>query len=138
MPAKAGEEIPKRDDGFAEYRHPDDASFDKFVHALDRAYHRPWLLFWRSVLWGLGTALGATIGAGIVFVGLFYALSTINFTPYAEKIQELIIPETIRSQLDSSDSQQERIDQLLEELEETQSQLATPTPSATPQPTPTP
>jgi hypothetical protein len=45
-------------------------------------------------------ALGATVGAGLVFLLLFYILRTVDFGPYAEKFQNLIIPEAIRKQLD--------------------------------------
>jgi hypothetical protein len=94
--------VPLRKDEFSEYRHPDDASFDKFVKALDRAYHRPLLMMWRSFLMGVATALGATVGAAIILVILFYVLKTFDFAPYATKIQEIIIPESIRKQLDGS------------------------------------
>jgi hypothetical protein len=91
---------PKRADEFADYRHPDEASFDKFVAALDRAYHRPFVMMWRGFLYGIATALGATVGAGIVLVILFYILRSINFAPFITQIQDIIIPESIRQQLE--------------------------------------
>ncbi len=99
------------EESFKDFKHPDDASFDKLVAAIDRAYHRPFRMAMRSFLHGMMTALGATVGAGLVFLLLFYILRSVDFGPYAEKFQNLIIPESIRKQLDpeayqSSASQQ--------------------------------
>jgi hypothetical protein len=88
------------EESFKEFKHPDDASFDKLVAAIDRAYHRPFRMALRSFIHGMMTALGATVGAGIVFLALFYVLRTVDFGPYAERFQNLIIPESIRKQLD--------------------------------------
>lgn len=116
MPAETKVELPKSDDRdqFKEYRHPDEASFDKFVKAIDRAYHRPWIMFWRAVLFGIGYALGATIGVAVVFTVLFYALRTINFVPYIEDFQELIIPESIRNQLDKESEVNDTLNQQIQ------------------------
>ncbi|CAN5143049.1 hypothetical protein BH11PAT4_BH11PAT4_6920 [soil metagenome] len=91
---------PKPEETFKDFKHPDDASFDKLVAAIDRAYHRPFRMAMRSFLHGMMTALGATVGAGLVFLILFTILRTVDFGPYAEKFQNLIIPESIRKQLD--------------------------------------
>lgn len=91
-------------DEFDSFKHPDDASFDKFIGALDRAYHRPFLMMWRSFLHGMAAALGATVGAALVFVILFYVLRTLNFAPFAKQLQELVIPASILKQLDPSAS----------------------------------
>lgn len=88
------------EESFKDFKHPDDASFDKLVAAIDRAYHRPFRMAMRSFLHGMMTALGATVGAALVLVLLFYVLRTVDFGPYAEKLQNLIIPESIRKQLD--------------------------------------
>ncbi len=99
--------VPERNHEFLDYQHPDDASFDKFVHALDRAYHRPFLMMWRGFLYGIALALGTTVGAAIVLALLFYVLKSIDFAPYAKDLQELIIPENIRKQLDVSEAVQD-------------------------------
>ena len=91
---------PTHKDEFADYRHPDEASFDKFVAALDRAYHRPFQMMMRAFLQGIATALGATVGAGLVLIILFYALRSINYTPFINQLQNIIIPSSIRAQLD--------------------------------------
>lgn len=88
------------EESFKDFKHPDDASFDKLVAAIDRAYHRPFRMAMRSFVHGMMTALGATVGAGLVFLLLFYILRSVDFGPYAEKFQNLIIPESVRKQLD--------------------------------------
>lgn len=99
--------VPSRKHEFADYQHPDDASFDKFVSALDRAYHRPFMMMWRGFLYGIALALGTTIGAGIVLTLLFYVLKTIDFAPYVKDLQELVIPEEIRNQLEKESSSED-------------------------------
>lgn len=135
MAAKPETDLPKRSDEFSEFRHPDDASFDRFVRAIDRAYHRPWIMFWRSVLHGIGTAIGATVGAGLVFAALFYVLNTLDFTPFAAKIQELIIPEAIRDQLNGRQELDQSLQEVLDRIEQSS---ATPGPATSPVPEPTP
>lgn len=82
-------------DDFADYRHPDDASFDKLVGAIDRAYHRPFVMMGRAFLHGMMSILGGTVGAAIIFVILFYILRSLNWAPYIEDFQKLIIPDKI-------------------------------------------
>ena len=91
-------------DDFAEFRHPDEASFDKFVAALDRAYHRPFQMMFRSFLHGMMTVLGGTVGAALIFIILFYALRTFDWSPFAQKLQNAIIPANIQQLLSSSPS----------------------------------
>ena len=67
-PPPAPEALPVHKDEFDPYRHPDDASFDKFVAAIDRAYHKPLQMMVRSFLQGIAYAVGATVGAAIVFI----------------------------------------------------------------------
>jgi|GEM_PF-5665080 len=98
----AKEALPTHKDEYAAYRHPDDASFDKFVAAIDRAYHRPVQMMWRSFLQGVATALGATVGAGLVLIILFYVLRSINFSPYIQDFQNIVIPASIRNELNPS------------------------------------
>lgn len=83
MSDKGGAKLPVRppeaaNDEFADYRGPDDASFDKFIQALDRAYHRPWVMMWRSFLHGLMTGLGATIGTTVVLAALTYIFQIVD------------------------------------------------------------
>ncbi len=77
------------------------ASIDRLVLALDRAYMHPWRMMGRSFLHGLLTALGATIGAALFFsiaLWLFQALGGISLIkPYVEKVQELVIPSELRA-----------------------------------------
>ena len=109
--------LPKRaDDEFAAFRHPDDASFDKFVAAIDRAYHRPFVMMWRSFLQGVATALGATVGAGIVFILLFYVLRNFNFSPVIQNFQDIIIPKSIRDQLDQSAATTNQVNTLIQQV----------------------
>lgn len=120
------------EESFKEFKHPEDASFDKLVAAIDRAYHRPFRMAMRSFLHGMMAALGATVGAVIVLVILFYVLRTVDFGPYAERLQNLIIPESIRKQLDpegfqeanqlQSEAVQSAIDSYLRQQAEQESQ----------------
>lgn len=79
-------------DEFAEFRSPDDASFDKLVAAIDRAYHRPWQMLWRSFLQGLMSAIGAAVGWILIITlsgYLFQALGGINLLkPLLQKAQD--------------------------------------------------
>lgn len=116
------------EEAFKDFKHPDEASFDRLVKALDRAYHHPFKMAIRSFFHGMMAALGATIGAGLVLVLMFYMLKSVDFSPYAEQLQNLIIPESIRKQLDpesfpSSDNAQSQavqtaIDNLLRQQAE--------------------
>lgn len=82
----------------------DEAAFDRLVAAIDKAYHRPWRMFFRAFFQGIATVLGGTVGASIVFALLFYILSSLNFAPLAEKVQKLVIPEKILNELNGSPS----------------------------------
>jgi hypothetical protein len=97
-------------DEFAEFRSPDDASFDKLVAAIDRAYHRPGLMLWRSFCQGLMSAIGMAIGwILIISVSgyLFQALGGINLLkPWIEKAQQGIISAQTKSLKEASQLQQ--------------------------------
>jgi len=79
-------------DEFSDFRSPEQASFDKMVEALDRAYHRPWAMMWRSFLHGLMSAVGAAVGWILIITlsgYLFQALGGIKLlTPLLDKAQE--------------------------------------------------
>ena len=49
-------------EAFKDFKGPDEASFDKFILALDRAYHRPWSMMWRSFLQGVMKGMGTVFG----------------------------------------------------------------------------
>lgn len=46
----------------------------RLMAALDTAYHKPGLIFWRGFIRGVGQGLGATIGVAIVFLVLSWLL----------------------------------------------------------------
>ena len=100
-------------DAFTDFRAPNEASFDKLVKAIDRAYHRPFVMMGRSFLQGLMTSLGATAGFAIVMVILFYVLQSLGgidyFAPGIHKLQDLIIPASVRTQLDQANSLQDTL-----------------------------
>ena len=52
---------------FHEFQSPHEASVDRLVLALDKAYHRPWLMMWRSLLQGFMFTVGASVGSIVVF-----------------------------------------------------------------------
>lgn len=85
----------KTDKDFSDFQSPHEANVDLLVRALDRAYHRPWLLMWRSFLQGIMAAIGAVVGTalmGIVSVYLFQALGGFEiFKPLVDRFQQTIV-----------------------------------------------
>lgn len=83
-----------KEDEFSEFRSPEDASFDKMVHALDRAYHKPWVMMWRAFLQGLMGAFGTAVGWILIFTlsgVIFQALGGFSlFKPITDKLQSTI------------------------------------------------
>lgn len=114
---------------FTEFSNPEDASFDKLVQAIDRAYHRPWTMMWRSFMHGIMTAIGAAVGWILILILsglLFQALGGVQlFQPLLEKMEEAIQ----RTQQRSTMEQQE---QLLQQLEQQQLQYQQPNSSVSP------
>lgn len=98
----------RRDNDFKDFQSPHEASVDRLVEALDRAYHRPWLMIWRSFLHGFMTAIGATFGTVIIVViaGMaFQALGGIELLrPSIDKLQNMITG-SIQSQVGSPSNQ---------------------------------
>lgn len=60
------------DKDFSAFQSPHEASVDRLVQAVDRAYHRPFLMMWRAFLQGLMTAIGASVGTAIVVLVSIY------------------------------------------------------------------
>ncbi len=93
--SKALPSAPREKDEFADYRGPDEASFDRFILALDRAYHRPWLMMWRAFLHGMMSAIGAAVGAVLIVVLTGYVLNRLGgvelLRPLVNRVQEMII-----------------------------------------------
>jgi hypothetical protein len=85
---------------FSDFKNPKAADVDILVQALDRAYHRPGLMMWRSFLHGFMAALGATIGTALFFTILLYILQGLGgvelLRPSIEKIQDIVIPASLR------------------------------------------
>jgi hypothetical protein len=80
---------------------PSEATVRRLVVAVEKAYHRPWLMMWRSFLHGFMTALGATIGTALFFtilIWVFQALGGVDLLrPGVEAIQDLIIPDSLKN-----------------------------------------
>jgi len=111
---------------FADFQSPHEASVDKLVDALDRAYHRPGLLAWRAFMQGFMSAIGATIGTVVILFAIGLLLHLLGgvrlFAPLVDRIQQSIVQGVA--------TQQYQIDQQLRGI--------TPTASPTPVPTVTP
>ena len=81
---------------------PNEASVDRLIQAVDRAYHRPFLMMWRAFLQGISTAFGLTVGYLIIFSVLFYIFQSFGgtdklLTPTLQKISNSIVPSDLRS-----------------------------------------
>jgi hypothetical protein len=79
---------------------PSAATMHRLMVAVERAYHNPWLLMWRSFLQGFMAALGATIGTALFFTILFYVFQALGgvtlLEPFMKSLQDLIIPREFR------------------------------------------
>jgi hypothetical protein len=91
-------------ESFAEFQNPSAPSIDRLVESLDKAYHHPWLLIWRSFLQGLFYALGAAVGfASIAGAALYFAhinggISLLN--PLIDKVNAMV-QTSVQKQTDS-------------------------------------
>jgi hypothetical protein len=86
-------------------KQPSPEQLDQLIAAVDRAYHRPWLMMWRSFLHGIMVSLGATIGAGLVLLIVGWILLQLDWTPIGRSVWEMLIPQTVREQLEPTPSQ---------------------------------
>ena len=104
---------------FTDFENPKAATVDRLIQALDKAYHRPGLLMWRSFLGGLMYAFGATIGFALVITIGAYVLQALGgvslFKPFIDKLDDIIVTHTVTAQ-------QQAINQVI------QQQSATPKP----------
>lgn len=73
---------------FTEFADPSTASIERLIRSLDRAYHNPGQLLWRSFLQGMMAAIGAVVGTaliGALSVYLFQILG--GFTVVKNSVQ---------------------------------------------------
>jgi len=81
---------------FPAFEEPSDATINRLVLALDRAYHRPGLLLWRSFLQGVMTGVGATVGTAIVLSVAAFTFSAIGglslLRPALNQLSDYILP----------------------------------------------
>lgn len=56
----------KREDDFSDFQSPNEASMQRLIDSLDRAYHRPYLMMFRSFLHGFMAAIGAFVGTALM------------------------------------------------------------------------
>ena len=79
---------------FDDFRSPHEASEDRLIDALDRAYHRPGLMIWRSFLQGFMAGVGASLGTVLFFVVSVYLLNLLGgvnlIKPLVDKYQQAI------------------------------------------------
>jgi len=98
----------KRETDFTPFQSPNEASVNRLIEALDRAYHRPWLMMWRAFLQGLMTAFGMTFGYLLIFTLLAYFFQALGgiklLDPLIERITQSVIPPSLRQSTDSSTS----------------------------------
>lgn len=91
---------------FKEFKGPDDASFDKFITALDRAYHRTGLMMWRSFLTGLMQGIGTIIGFLITIIALVFIFRAFNGPVWIDSsiqyLQKKFIPTQLLEEINNS------------------------------------
>ena len=98
------------DTDFAAFQSPHEASVDRLVEAVDRAYHRPWLLMWRAFLQGLMTALGLTVGYAMIVILIAYLIQVRGGTaklldPLLIEVQQKVIQPTVQNQTNALTTQ---------------------------------
>ena len=98
-----------KDTDFQAFQSPHEASVERLVQALDRAYHRPGLLMWRAFLQGLMTALGLTIGYGLIIIVLAYLIQVHGglskiLTPLTNEVEQRIVPGIVQQSQTNSDT----------------------------------
>ena len=90
---------------FSDFQSPHEASVERLVQAIDKAYHRPGLMLWRSFWQGFMSAIGLSVGYAVVVIILIYVFRSLGgielLQPFANKIQEMVIPKELRSALEN-------------------------------------
>jgi len=98
----------KRDTDFTAFQSPHEASVNRLIESLDRAYHRPWLMMWRAFLQGLMSAFGMTFGYLLIFTLLAYVFQSLGgiklLDPLIERVTQSVIPASLRQPTTTSDS----------------------------------
>lgn len=96
-----------QEEKFKDFKGPGEASVDRLIIALEKVYHNPWHMMWRSFLHGLTAGVGATIGTALVVslsVYVFQAVDGVKFLqPTINRLQEMILQPA--SRLNSADAQ---------------------------------
>lgn len=91
----------RHDTDFSDFEDPSNASVDRLVRSLDRVYHRPWLLIWRSLLSGFMAAIGAVVGTaliGALSVYLFHTLGGAAILNSAvQNLKDTVVPQSIHN-----------------------------------------
>ena len=96
------EEKEARDKDFSDFQSPHEASVERLVQALDRAYHRPGLLLWRSFWQGMFTALGAFVGSALIIAVSGYLFHIYGgfqrfIQPGLDKLQKSVVQTQINN-----------------------------------------
>ena len=86
---------------FKDFQSPHEASEDRLIEALDRAYHRPWLMLWRSFLQGLMSGMGALLGSFLIILLLGFAFNRLGgiaiLNPVITKLQDVMTQSQIKT-----------------------------------------
>jgi len=96
------ESNPARVNDFSDFQSPHEASLDRLVEAVDRAYHRPWLMMWRSFLHGFMTAIGATVGTAVIVAILGYVVQTHGGIDLLNPLIDKISGKVVQTQLNQA------------------------------------
>lgn len=109
----------RQDKDFSAFQSPHEASVERLIQALDRAYHRPAQLMWRSFLQGFMSAIGAAIGTILIFSVIVYVVQAAGglelLRPGLTKLQDMLIPKELREM--SAPSSNQDVDALLQQLQ---------------------
>lgn len=100
----------------------------RLAEATERAYGSMWRLAGRAFLQGIMSVLGAAFGSVVILGALFWVFNALgglswlqpHLNRVGDMVSEAVIPEELRSQLNSSQSAQQDIDQLLQQLQQGQ------------------
>ena len=117
----------EKTEDFTEFQDPSSASVDRLVQSLDRAYHRPGLLMWRSFLSGLMYAIGATVGLTLLLTIAAYVLQALGginlINPLIQKLDDNVV--SIENRSNQSTTLTPAEEKILSQL----NQSPTPTPT---------